>query len=104
MTKQVKSPRPKHVANRTCIACRELAGKRALIRIVRTPDGVEIDASGKKAGRGAYLHPDRECWHTALQSRRIEQALRVRLSAADRASLNAFMATLSDVSVDDRSV
>lgn len=100
VAKHVKGPRPKHVANRICIACRESAGKRALIRIVRTPSGIEVDTSGKKAGRGAYLHPQGSCWHAALESRRIEQALRVRLSAPDRQMLEDFAATLPDRTPD----
>ncbi|HSH77327.1 MAG TPA: DUF448 domain-containing protein, partial [Herpetosiphonaceae bacterium] len=34
-----KGPRPRHVPQRTCIACRETEAKRGLIRLVRTPEG-----------------------------------------------------------------
>ena len=92
-----KQSRPKHVPQRTCIACREVSGKRGLIRLVRTPEGVQIDPTGKKlAGRGAYLHPQQRCWRQALESRRIEQALRTKLSAADRERLERFMLTLPE--------
>ena len=41
---------------RKCVATGESLPKKELIRIVRTPDGnVEIDETGKKNGRGAYL-------------------------------------------------
>ena len=41
---------------RTCAVTKEKCEKRDLIRIVRTPEGnVEIDITGKKNGRGAYL-------------------------------------------------
>lgn len=34
--------------------------KKELIRIVRTPEGaIELDKTGKKAGRGAYVCPDK---------------------------------------------
>jgi predicted RNA-binding protein YlxR (DUF448 family) len=93
--------RRKHIPQRTCIACREIAGKRGLIRLVRTPEGVQIDPTGKKlAGRGAYLHPQQRCWRQALESRRIEQALRTKLSAADRERLETFMATLPETDVE----
>lgn len=96
MAKQQQTRR-KHVPQRTCIACREIAGKRGLIRLVRTPEGVQIDLTGKKlAGRGAYLHPQQRCWRQALENRRIEQALRTKLSAADRERLEAFMVTLPE--------
>jgi len=88
--------RRKHIPQRTCIACRETAGKRGLIRLVRTSEGVQIDPTGKKlAGRGAYLHPQQRCWRQALENRRIEQALRTKLSAADRERLETFTLTLS---------
>jgi predicted RNA-binding protein YlxR (DUF448 family) len=51
-----KGLRPKHVPRRTCVACRETDAKRQLIRLVRTPEGtVEVDPTGKRNGRGAYL-------------------------------------------------
>lgn len=86
--------KPKHVPQRTCIACRQVAGKRALIRIVRTEQGVEIDTTGKKAGRGAYLHPNQRCWQAILQGNRLAQALRTALQPGEREHLLAFMATL----------
>ncbi len=100
MAKQQQTRR-KHIPQRTCIACREVAGKRGLIRLVRTPEGVQIDLTGKKlAGRGAYLHPQQRCWRRALENRRVEQALRTKLSAADRERLETFMATLPDSEVE----
>ena len=93
---QKRSPRPKHVPQRTCVACRRVAGKRSLIRLVRTERGVEVDASGKAAGRGMYLHPNQECWTTALRSGKIEQALRTRLTAEDRLRLDETMKTLPE--------
>ena len=64
----------KHVPQRTCIACREVNDKRSLIRIVKTPEGVRIDPSGKLAGRGAYLHESRDCWDKALKRGTLEIA------------------------------
>lgn len=94
MTRPSKGPKPKHVPQRTCIACRQVAGKRSLLRLVRTDDGVMVDPSGKLAGRGAYLHRDRHCWQAVLQGNRLEQALRTHLSVANRQALVAYMATL----------
>ncbi len=94
MARAPKGPKPKHVPQRTCIACRGVAGKRSLLRLVRTPDGVVVDPTGKLPGRGAYLHPDRRCWQAVLRGNRLEQALRTNLSDANRQALLAFMATL----------
>jgi hypothetical protein len=87
MAKHVKAQKQKHVPQRTCIACRETGGKRGLIRLVRTDDGVVVDPSGKMPGRGAYLHRSVECWRIALEGNRIQQALRTKLSAANRQAL-----------------
>ena len=94
MTRRTRGPRPKHVPQRTCIACRQTGGKRGLIRLVRTDEGVKVDPSSKMPGRGAYLHPNRDCWATALEGNRIQQALRTKLSAENRQQLADYMAEL----------
>ncbi len=59
-----------------------------MIRLVRTPDGnIEIDTSGKKAGRGAYLCRARECWQVGLKGNRLEYVLRSRLTSDNREQL-----------------
>jgi predicted RNA-binding protein YlxR (DUF448 family) len=63
--------------------------KRALIRIVRTPEGVQIDLTGKMAGRGAYLHDQRSCWEKGLKGA-LANALRVGLAPEEQAALLAF--------------
>lgn len=94
-TARNKQPvRPRHVPVRTCIACRKTAGKRTLIRLVRVGEGVEVDLSGKRDGRGTYLHAARDCWANALRSGRIEQALKVRLTPDNRAVLQQYMDSL----------
>jgi predicted RNA-binding protein YlxR (DUF448 family) len=93
--------KPKHVPQRTCIACRQVAGKRALLRLVRGEQGVTVDPTGKQAGRGAYLHPYQSCWRAVLRGGRIEQALRTRMSEENRRDLLAFMATLPESEAAD---
>jgi len=88
----------KHIPQRTCIACRSVRPKRELVRIVRTATNhVEADATGKKAGRGAYLCRQRECWEVTLNSRgRLEHALNLEmpLDPQDVAHLREYAATL----------
>lgn len=93
---QQKGPRPKHVPQRTCVACRRVDPKRALVRLVRSADGrVAIDPKGKQAGRGAYLCHDPACWDQALRKRGLERALKIEaLHPDDRAILEAFAAGL----------
>lgn len=90
-----KPIRRKHVPQRTCVGCREVLAKRALIRIVRGPDAVLVDLTGKQAGRGAYLHDRRACWERGLKGA-LAHALKTELSPADRELLLAFMAGLPE--------
>lgn len=83
------SPRRKHVPQRTCVVCRTTAEKRTLTRLVRTPEGVVIDPTGKLNGRGAYLCDDPDCWARAAQSDVLSKALRTTLTEADRDRLRA---------------
>lgn len=94
--KTQQPPRPRHVPQRTCVACRRVAGKRSLVRLVRTEAGVVVDPSGKLAGRGMYLHQNQQCWQAALKGGRIEQALRTKLTAENRAALAEFMRALPE--------
>lgn len=76
--KAVKGAAAKPVPERTCVACRTARPKRHLVRIVRTPEGaVEVDRSGRRNGRGAYLCPARECWRLARTRKSLDQALSV---------------------------
>jgi len=101
MTQKGRGTKPKHVPQRTCIACRKVAGKRSLLRLVRSEQGVEVDASGKLPGRGAYLHPYQSCWQAVLRGGRLEQALRTRMNEENRQALLAYMATLPESEESD---
>jgi uncharacterized protein len=69
-------PKERKIPQRMCVGCRVMKNKKELIRVVRTPEGsVELDSSGKKSGRGAYLCPDPECLHQAVKGKRLQKAL-----------------------------
>lgn len=91
-----KAPRhPRHVPQRTCVGCRTVEGKRALVRVVRTPEGrVEVDPTGKRSGRGAYVHAQRSCWEAALKGS-LAHALKATLPEDDRRELEAFAKTMT---------
>ena len=62
---------------RTCVACRQEAGKGALVRVVRRPNGTtSVDRAGHAPGRGAYLHSDEACIETAHKRRALERSLK----------------------------
>ena len=53
-----------------------MKSKKELIRVVRSPEGdISLDLTGKKAGRGAYVCPDKECITKAYKGQRLEKAL-----------------------------
>ncbi len=90
-----KPGRKKKVPQRTCVGCRTVLPKRELIRIVRTPEGVRVDPTGKAAGRGAYLHRKRSCWEQGLKGA-LARALKTEIHSADEAALRAFLLTLPE--------
>lgn len=72
---------PKHIPLRSCVACRESKAKRELVRVVRGGDErVEVDRTGKRNGRGAYLCPAVECWELAQKKRALNRALAMTVS------------------------
>jgi uncharacterized protein len=88
--------RSKHVPQRTCVGCREVLPKRSLIRIVKGPEGVQVDLTGKAHGRGAYLHDDRSCWERGIKGG-LDHALKTRLTDQEKQVLMFFTARfLSD--------
>jgi len=71
--------------------------KRELVRVVRTPAGtVEADPTGKKAGRGAYVHQDPNCWSLALKKGKLERSWKTKVPVADAAGLRAYAGTVED--------
>jgi predicted RNA-binding protein YlxR (DUF448 family) len=86
-----KGPRPKHVPKRMCVACREHDAKRSYVRLVRTPEmRVEVDPTGKRNGRGAYLCRRRSCWQRALDSNALTRALKIEIDLETKAALSEY--------------
>ena len=86
--------RQKHKPQRMCVACRQSQDKKSLVRIVRTPEGVYIDETGKLSGRGAYLHADPSCWEIGLK-KSLERALKTSFTEQDRERLLQYQDILS---------
>jgi len=60
---------------RTCIGCKK--PKKEMIRIIRTPDEkIEIDKTGKKSGRGAYICNNVKCLDIALKENSLKKSLK----------------------------
>jgi hypothetical protein len=84
----------RHIPQRSCIACRQVRGKSELLRIVRTPPGaVEVDRTGKLAGRGAYVCRDESCIAQAIKQKKLGRALGV---AVDQSIMDEVRSCLGD--------
>jgi predicted RNA-binding protein YlxR (DUF448 family) len=90
-----RTGKKRHIPQRTCVACREVLPKRSMIRVVRSPQGVVIDPTGKLAGRGAYIHEQRSCWERGLKGA-LASALKVELTPEERERLTSFALSLPD--------
>ena len=89
MVKKTKR-RSKHIPQRTCVGCREVLPKRSLIRIVKSPEGVQVDPTGKAHGRGAYLHDQRSCWMRGIKNG-LGHALKTELTEQEKQGLLDYM-------------
>ena len=69
-------------------------GLREMTRVVRAMDGsVDVDPTGKRSGRGAYLCRARGCWDTALKKRALDRALKIEIDGQSRSRLEAYALT-----------
>ena len=95
MSKTDNKPK-KHIPQRTCVGCREVNEKKTLVRIVKTPDGVCVDPTGRMPGRGAYLHDSKECWEKGLKRGARARALKTELTPEESETLTAHMESLQE--------
>lgn len=58
-----------------CLGCQEMKPKKELIRVVKNKENeISVDFTGKKAGRGAYICKNIECFRKAKKAKRFENA------------------------------
>ncbi len=54
-----------------------MKNKREMVRIIKDPEGnFDIDFTGKKSGRGAYICPNPECLKKAQKSKGLERSFK----------------------------
>lgn len=71
----------KQKPERTCIVCNTQNEKKELLRIVKSKDGViEVDLTGKKNGRGAYICKSEECLNKLVKTKKLEKAFKQEIS------------------------
>jgi predicted RNA-binding protein YlxR (DUF448 family) len=73
------------------VACREVAPKTSLVRVVRTAEGARVDLSGMAPGRGAYVHRDDVCIERAIARGALARALRVGLAEGELGRLRGLI-------------
>lgn len=67
----------KKIPLRKCSGCGEMKPKKELVRVLKTEnEGIVIDFTGKKNGRGAYVCPSKECLDKAMKTKGIERSLK----------------------------
>lgn len=73
----VKKKKPE----RTCMACNEQKEKHELLRIVKSKEGIiEVDLTGKKSGRGAYICKNIDCLDKVIKTKRLERIFEKEIS------------------------
>jgi len=80
----------KKIPERRCVGCMNSFPKQELIRIVRSSEGeISLDATGKKAGRGAYICHNPDCLKKAVKAKRLEKSFECEIPEEIIASLEA---------------
>ena len=80
-------------AVRTCVGCRTRASRSALLRVVAVDSHLVSDERASMPGRGAWVHPTRECVDAAIRRRAFLRALRVSGSLDTQTFENRILAT-----------
>ncbi len=72
----------KKIPLRQCIGCGETKSKKEMIRILKTEsEGIILDATGRKNGRGAYICPSAECLRKAVKTRGLDRSFKTQVPA-----------------------
>lgn len=62
---------------RKCVGCGEMKSKKEMMRVLKTTEqDFELDTTGKKNGRGAYLCFSKECFEKAVKGKGLERSFK----------------------------
>ncbi|MBR1540456.1 MAG: YlxR family protein [Clostridia bacterium] len=65
---------------RRCISCNEQKEKNEMLRIVKPKEeDLQVDLTGKKNGRGAYICKSEECLNKAIKSKKFERTFEIQI-------------------------
>ena len=63
---------------RQCVGCQIMNNKKDMMRVLKTADeGIILDTTGKKNGRGAYLCMSIECLQKARKNKGLERSFKM---------------------------
>lgn len=67
----------KKVPMRMCVGCQEMKSKKEMIRVIKSSeDTFELDPTGKKNGRGAYICRSESCLGAAMKNKGLERSFK----------------------------
>lgn len=81
----------KHVPLRMCVVTRKMLPKSELIRLVVTTQGIEVDSSQKKDGRGYWISKDLSIIQEARKKHSLDKILRRKVDEALYDDLEAYV-------------
>jgi len=68
----------KKIPLRQCVGCGSMKTKKEMMRVLKTAEeGIILDTTGKKNGRGAYLCVSMECLQMARKNRGLERSFKM---------------------------
>lgn len=68
----------KKIPLRQCMGCGEMKSKKEMMRVLKTQEeGIVLDVTGKKNGRGAYLCISGECLKKARKNKGLERSFKM---------------------------
>lgn len=68
----------KKIPMRQCVGCGSMKTKKEMMRVLKTAEeGIILDTTGKKNGRGAYLCVSMECLQKARKNKGLERSFKM---------------------------
>ena len=68
----------KKIPMRQCVGCGSMKTKKEMMRVLKTADeGIILDTTGKKIGRGAYMCQTMDCLKKARKNRGLERSFKM---------------------------
>ena len=70
----------KKIPLRQCVGCGSMKTKKEMMRVLKTAEeGIILDTTGKKNGRGAYLCVSMECLQKARKNKGLERSFKMNI-------------------------